>query len=185
MTDVVARLPERLRAELKTPAGALHTDAETLLGAAGGPLFTVGDVVTHHVIRAGETPDVALVDDRTERSEVDATVARTIAEFDGFDREQSAPNPAGALSAELLSALVAAVERAPEESALLVVDGEEDLAALPAIAVAPAGASVVYGQPGEGMVLVTVDGEVRAEMTDLLSRMDGDTERLRAILEGG
>ena len=184
MSEVVVELPERLRTELKTPAGVLHTETEALLAAAGDPLFTVGDVVTHHVIEAGETPDVALVDDRTERSEVDAAIARTITEFDGFDREQEVANPAGALSAALLSGLVEAIERATRESTLLVVDGEEDLAALPAIAVAPAGASVVYGQPGEGMVLVTVTEEIRAEMTDLLSRMDGDTERLQAMLDG-
>jgi uncharacterized protein (UPF0218 family) len=47
---------------------------------------------------------------------------------------------------------------------------------------APAGASVVYGQPGEGMVLVTVTDEIHEQMADLLARMDGDTERLHELL---
>jgi uncharacterized protein (UPF0218 family) len=66
---------------------------------------------------------------------------------------------------------------------VLHVEGEEDLAAVPAVIVAPAGASVVYGQPGEGMVLVDAD-EVRDEARDLLRRMDGDPEQALSLLEG-
>ena len=183
MTEIVVELPRRLRPELKEPVGVLHTETPALLAAAGDPLVTVGDVVTHHVIDAGTTPDVALVDDQTERSAVDETIASTINEFAGFDHEVTVPNPAATLTAELLSALVTAVERAGTESTLVVVDGEEDLAALPAIALVPDSASVVYGQPGEGMILVTVDSEIRAEITDLLARMDGETERLQAMLD--
>lgn len=177
---VLVELQETLRSELKAPAGPIYTDAEALLADASSPLVTVGDVVTYHVIEAGTTPDVALVDDRTERSAVDDAIADTIAAFEGFDHETEVPNPAGTLSAELVVALRDAIES--EESTMLVVDGEEDLAALPAIAVAPETASVVYGQPGEGMVLVAVDDESRAAMIDLLSRMDGDSDRLFELL---
>ncbi len=65
----------------------------------------------------------------------------------------------------------------------MLVDGEEDLA-LPAIVAAPEGASVVYGQPDEGMVHVRVTAEAKAEMRTLLDRFDGDTERFWRLLEG-
>ena len=39
----------------------------------------------------------------------------------------------------------------------IVVEGEEDLATLPAILYAPPGSVVVYGQPDEGSVLVKVN----------------------------
>jgi uncharacterized protein (UPF0218 family) len=51
------------------------------------------------------------------------------------------------------------------------------------MAMATEGASVVYGQPGEGMVHVRVDSEVSERARGLLNRMDGDHERARELLE--
>jgi uncharacterized protein (UPF0218 family) len=67
----------------------------------------------------------------------------------------------------------------------VVVDGEEDLATLPALVAAPTGASIVYGQPGEGMVLVEVDLTSTDRARDLLSRMRGETRRLWSVLSVG
>jgi len=41
---------------------------------------------------------------------------------------------------------------------------------------APDGASVVYGQPGEGMVRVAVTPESRTEARELFEALDGDVE---------
>ncbi len=175
---MVLELQDALRSELKEPMGPVTTDAEELLAAAGTPLIAVGDVVTYHLLGAGRVPDVALVDERTERSAVDPEISAAI---DGFDREVTVSNPAGALTADLFDALRAAVQS--ERTSLIDVDGEEDLATLPAVVLAPVGASVVYGQPGEGMVHVTVDQETGERARELLSRMDGDSDRLDALLD--
>lgn len=179
--DVVVSLPEDLRSALKEPAGPLFTEADVLLEESGTPLLTVGDVVTYHVIQAGRTPEVALVDEQTERTAVEEEIAATIATHDGFECELTASNPAATLTAALLDTLQVAIDR--PDATLIAVDGEEDLATLPAVVVAPAGASVVYGQPGEGMVHVRVNAETRAEMRELLGRMDGDTSRLFSLLD--
>lgn len=173
----VVELQDSLRHELKDPFGRIFTDADALLTETGRPLVTVGDVVTYHVLEAGTTPDVALVDERTEREAVDETVVETIEDAD-FDRRVQVTNPAATLTEELLDALSTALERAPATTTLLFVDGEEDLAALPAIAAAPAGAAVVYGQPDEGMVHVAVDEAIRSTVTALISRMNGDPSRV-------
>lgn len=178
MPEIVVELPPELRPELKEPLGPIYTDAEALLADAGAPIVAVGDVVTAHLVEAGRVPDVALVDERTERSPVDEEVTAAIT---GFDREVAVDNPAATLTAELLSALVDAYGSG--ETTLLRVDGEEDLAALPAILLAPAGSTVVYGQPGAGMVRVAVDREATEFVRGLLSRMDGDTRRLWAVLD--
>jgi len=180
MTGTVVTLQDSLRSELKTPLGPIFTDADALLAATGEPLLTVGDVVTYHVLEAGRTPTVALVDERTERSAVDPAIAETLAAAEGFGTVETVDNPAATLSAPLLTALRTAL--AGEGTTLIEVDGEEDLATLPAIVLAPPGASVVYGQPGEGMVHAVVDDQLQAEMRTLLSRMDGDTDRLWALL---
>jgi uncharacterized protein (UPF0218 family) len=184
VTDTVLRLQDSLRASLKEPFGPVYTDPSALLADASAPLIAVGDVVTAHLLEAGHTPAVALVDERTERAAVEDWVAKAVAGAEGFDHELTVTNPAAVLSESLLLALRVAIAGADADGAntLLTVDGEEDLATLPAVVAAPAGATVVYGQPGEGMVRVTVDEATKSEVRDLLLRMDGDTEHFFFLL---
>ena len=169
-------LPDELRGALKDPLGPIETDAEALLERAEAPIVAVGDVVTYHLLEAGRPPDVAVVDGRTKRREVDAEIREAVTTGASLEIE----NPPATITEELVRALRGALEA--DDSTTILVDGEEDLAALPAIVAAPDGASVVYGQPDEGMVLVRVDPEVRAELRDLLERLEGDHERLWALL---
>jgi len=177
--DVVVDLQQDLRSELKDPLGPIYTDAAELLAAASTPLIAVGDVVTYHLLTVDRVPTVALVDGRTKRSAVDEHVREAI-DTDRFDREVSVANPPATLAAPLLSALREATDA--DGSTIIVVEGEEDLAALPAVVAAPTGASVVYGQPDAGMVLVECAGEAVERSRDLLARMDGDAERLWDLL---
>ncbi|MBX0286947.1 GTP-dependent dephospho-CoA kinase family protein [Haloarcula salinisoli] len=171
MADVLLDLPETLRSELKEPMGAIYTDTAALLADAGEPLVAVGDMVTYHLLEAGRVPDLALVDEQTKRSAVDSDVTAAIT---GFDRTVAVANPAGTLTSELLEAMRAGLDS--DATTLVDVDGEEDLAALPAVLMVSETASVVYGQPDEGMVLVTPDGAVRDRVRSILSRMDGDSQ---------
>ncbi|SDK83746.1 GTP-dependent dephospho-CoA kinase family protein [Natronorubrum texcoconense] len=177
--DQLLVLPDDLRHELKEPMGPIETDADVLLSAVDGPLIAVGDVVTYHFLQAGRAPDVAVVDERTKRSAVDEEIRETVTESTNLE----AVNPPAELSAEMIEALREAM--ASDEPTTILVEGEEDLVALPAIVAAPEGASVVYGQPGEGMVHVKVSDDHRTEMRALLERFEGDTERFWDLLEGG
>lgn len=170
-------LPEDLRAELKEPLGRVYTDADALLAAASEPLVAVGDVVTYHLLTAGYRPAVAVVDGKTERERVDREVRAAI---DGFDRAVEVENPAATVAEGALDALRGALDHGG--TTLIEVDGEEDLLALPAVLAVPEGASVVYGQPGEGMVLATADDGTRERVRSLLTRFDGDHERAFAAL---
>ena len=198
------RLPDSLRDAFKAPFGPVYTDTDELLAAvdaaaaeadtattdadaattdadaAEPPLIAVGDVVTHHLLTAGRQPDVAVIDGKTEREAVDGAIEATLADPVGSTRR--VVNPPAELSEALLSALAEAIE-APEPIRL-VVDGEEDLATLPALVAAPRGASVVYGQPGDGMVHVAVTDATADEARALLDRFDGDTAAALAIVDG-
>jgi len=167
--DVLLTLPESLRSAFKEPFGPVETDADVLLGDVDGPLIAVGDIVTYHFLQAGREPDVAVVDEHTQREVVDEAVRDAVVEPD-----VTVSNPAGALSGALVRALGDALERAGATT--VFVDGEEDLAVLPAVMVAPVGASVVYGQPDAGMVHVPVTEETKAEFRALLDRFDGDRD---------
>ena len=43
-----------------------------------------------------------------------------------------------------------------DQDVLILVDGEEDLAVIPLILAAPFGVFILYGQPGEGVVVCEV-----------------------------
>ncbi|WP_178918057.1 GTP-dependent dephospho-CoA kinase family protein [Natronomonas gomsonensis] len=177
MVEVLVELQTELRGELKDPLGPIYTDTDALLADTDGPIIAVGDIVTYHLLEAGRRPDVALVDGKTKRERVEREILDAI---EGFDHQQEVENPPATLTAELLEALDDAIDS--EGTTVITVVGEEDLAALPAIVAAPDGAAVVYGQPDEGMVLVTVDETLRTECRGLLERMEGDSERLFDIL---
>ena len=179
MATVLLSLPDDLRTELKDPWGPVFSEAEPLLAAAGEPIVAVGDVVTYHLESAGRRPDVSLVDEMTERSAVEAHILEAAGEPD-----VTVENPAATLTDDLLAALAEAIEAAGTDGTAtrIHVEGEEDLAALPAIVAAPDGASVVYGQPGEGMVLVTVTPETRESAAAFLRGMEGDVEAALALV---
>lgn len=176
MQDTVATLPHSLRESLREPLGPVVTDVDRLLEDVTGPVVTVGDIVTDHLLSAGVEPTVAVVDGRTERTAVDEAVRERLP----LDTDRPIPNAAGTLSAELVSALVTAIDRR-EHGTVLVVDGEEDLAALPALLATPSDGVVVYGQPGEGMVRAVPDPSTRDRVRSLLEKFDG-SDRLWALL---
>ena len=182
MSSVVLELPESLRGELKEPLGPIYTDTERLLADATRPIVAVGDIVTYHLLAAGHMPAVALADERTKRTDVEESVRSAVLDESSFAETVAVENPSGTLTDELVTALQSALEREPSTTTLLVVEGEEDLAALPAVLAVADGASVVYGQPDEGMVLVTADEPTRERVRSLLERMDGDSASILAAL---
>ncbi|MXR42904.1 DUF359 domain-containing protein [Halobaculum sp. WSA2] len=172
-------LPDDLRGAFKEPMGPVYTDAERLLADAGDPIVAVGDVVTYHLRVAGRDPDVAVIDGKTKREAVGEEIAAVL---DGENRRIEVDNEPATLSTAMLGALVEAL--ASDDPVVIHVTGEEDLATVPALVAAPEGASVVYGQPDEGMVLVDVTAESRREARDLLGRLDGDTAAALSALDG-
>ncbi|MBP1986220.1 GTP-dependent dephospho-CoA kinase family protein [Halolamina salifodinae] len=171
-------LPPALREAFKEPFGPLYTDIDDLLADADEPIVAVGDMVTYHLREAGHEPHVSVVDGLTERDAIPEEVREGL-EGAG-ERRIELVNEPSELSRDLLIALRDAIDA--EADTLLVVEGEEDLATLPAVLATPLGGSVVYGQPGEGMVLIEVTESSRAEIRDLLVRFDGDADAALATL---
>ena len=80
-----------------------------------------------------------------------------------------ASNPAGSITAEAIEAVRNAL--GGEKPARVLIEGEEDLLAIPAIEAAPPGASLYYGQPGEGVVMVLVDERARSSAKAIIAAM--------------
>ena len=62
---------------------------------------------------------------------------------------------------------------------LIIVNGEEDLFTLPAILYAPVGTSVLYGQPDEGLVVVSVNNSLKTKVRNILIEMGFDENILK------
>jgi len=168
--DVLYRLPDRLRESLREPFGPVMSGPEYAMRLASRPprlLVTVGDVVTSSATEAGATPHLSIVDYKTLRGPVSGDVKDRL---DAMDVERKAvPNEAATVSRALWNA-VAEAYKSPRRT-MLVVEGEEDLATLPAIALAPPEAVVVYGMPGKGPVWVEVSTRVKERVLKVLAQM--------------
>ncbi len=166
------RLPEEARQSLKRPLGKLFGDTksavEHIRRSRPTRLIAVGDVVTAELLGAGLKPDVAVVDFTVMRSPAADDVRKAI---DAYSvPEVRVKNPAGTITPELRDAIEGA-----EPPVKIIVEGEEDLATLPAVLSAPEGSVIVYGQPEEGMVLVEVSGRRKREFERLIDLFESES----------
>ncbi len=162
------RLPEAMRPELRIPLGRL-TDAEGFDREVKGQgkLVTVGDYVTAAALTATQRPRIAIVDFHVERRPDDRL--NDLPLFEGA-KTLDVENPAGQIAAGTWDALMQAYDH--PGPVVIRVRGEEDLMALPAIALAPRGYVVAYGLPARGAVLVHITGESRGRAEAFLARME-------------
>lgn len=128
----------------------------------GAPqLATVGDFVSIHAWKGGLRPHITVIDFRVMRREVEP--------YKLNHRELRVSNPPGRITAQAQEALHRAVNG--PEPRVVVVEGEEDLLVLPLITYMPLGSLIVYGQPGEGMVVVEVTEGRKAWAQEFMGRM--------------
>lgn len=153
------RMHPRAEAELKSPMGTLYKgpedDPEIAMLAALDELdlshlllVAVGDVTVRTLLNVGIVPELALLDGQTKRQRLDDGQRVDLA---AFNTVVEAENPAGVLTPSLLAAIRQGL--AADASVAIVVDGEEDLAPLFVHLLAPVNTVVMYGQPGQGVVV--------------------------------
>lgn len=163
---MMLKLTDEGRAFLKHPLGTLFRDIDSAAQALSKirpiKLISVGDAVTAGLISAGIKPNTIVVDFNVMRSPANEEIRKKIENFNA--KIVKVKNPAGTITQELCRAL----EINPPVK--IIVDGEEDLAALQAVISAPVGSVVAYGQPKEGVVLVEVTEEKKKEFKGLLKR---------------
>lgn len=153
-------LPDKHRQLFKEPFGTLfHSFEELLPHLPERQVFTVGDVVTANLLKAARPPDVAIIDGHTMRQPFPGV---HIPEY----HQLSVKNPPGGLTEDLIHATMIA---ASMPGTLIQVDGEEDLAVVPLAMHAPVGATILYGQPGKGVVMLTITPEMKMRAHELFS----------------
>jgi len=164
-------LPDELRETLREPLGILVGDEKELLRVlrAEKYIVAVGDLVTFTLLKQGITPIICVVDFIIERKEYPSDMKEALRRFG--KQHIKVKNPPAMISDELWDALASAFEHIDNGPFCLEVDGEEDLAALPAIYLAPRDVTVIYGLPNKGVVVVPATEENKKKVKDVLDRM--------------
>lgn len=152
---------------LKKPFGILVPDAQVTKRKLGFILkdarkvIAVGDATTERLAGFGIIPDIAVVDGKERRS------TRGLPSYPA--KEMLCKNLAGAISKSAVDVLKVAL--AEKQQVRVLVEGEEDMLALPLFTMAPLGAVVLYGQPLEGLVAVKITAAKRRQAKDLMDRI--------------
>ena len=193
-------LPNYLRREMRKPLGKVIKGSENQLEKTAKKIYryiditicqmviTVGDIVTMSMFKIGFDPDVKIIDLRSRRKDIEMIDSGT--QFLSHE-SLTTPKSAGPLESEKIAfassryindpgtiniKTAGSIKRAIDENfktggkQLIVVKGEEDLLALPAVLFAPLQSIVLYGQMDLGVVLVEVTEEKKREVEEILRK---------------
>jgi len=164
------QLPDDLRDQLKTPLGNLISDndpnRENILKkiSAESILITVGDRTTENMLQLGLKPQIQIIDGLEKRNQ------RAVPVDDTVNTNLSCKNSPGEITEESIQIIKKAFSCEPPVR--ITVDGEEDLLVIPVCIHAPENSIVMYGQPNEGLVIVTITPEIRAKVQKILDAMN-------------
>ena len=164
-------LTPELRIKLEKPIGTLirGSFAETMkifkdMTEKEKPAFiiSVGDTVSKNLAENHMFPQLSIVDNRVMRRNVQPVPLTA-------EKIIHVKNPPGTITEEALEAIQGAIKSNCRVK--IVADGEEDLLTLIAVLYSPENAFVIYGQPYEGVVVVKVTPEKKAEVAGILKAM--------------
>ena len=164
------QLPDDLRDQLKNPLGSLISDndpnKENIIKNffAESIIITVGDRTTENMLQLGLKPQIQIIDGLEKRNQCIVPTDDTV------KTKLSCRNPPGEITDESIQVVQKAFSCEPPVR--ITVDGEEDLLVIPVCIHAPENSIVMYGQPNEGLVIVTVTPETRAKVQKILDIMN-------------
>ncbi|HEC72505.1 MAG TPA: DUF359 domain-containing protein [Thermoplasmatales archaeon] len=165
------KLPEHLRDLLKKPIGLL-VDEEKLVEILKNKnyIVSVGDQVTYTLLKHDIKPFMGIVDYKTRRGSCSDDVKNLIKSFG--KKTFVVKNPPGCISDDLWNVIKFAFENINSDSNMLIeVEGEEDLASLAVIYMAPSDVTIIYGLPDRGVLVVKPTSEIKQKIKKVLDEM--------------
>ena len=174
---IVYKITPELRVKLKQPFGLLvkgsfdetMSKMRELVDKQKPPMVvSVGDMVSRNLHEYKIAHGVSIVDNLCMRKKIEPV------KFGSEKVVVYVKNPQGTITDEAITVIKEALES--KEHVHIVVDGEEDLLTLVAVLYAPEKAIVVYGQPSEGIVVVEVTPEKKAQAAQFLKAMENGSK---------
>ncbi len=175
-------MPESLRKTLQKPLGVIFKNEKSLLRridtSKHSLIIAVGDIIVDSLLKTGIDPDVKVIDLKSRRVKTDL-----FAEHQLVKKGPSLVNNPGTINlktAERLRQMIQERSVLVSESTFkvgpygswLVVDGEEDLLALPAILFAPLGSLVLYGHWEHGIIAVEIDEKIKNKVREIVKKFN-------------
>ncbi len=159
-------IPDALRSTLAEPFGPVYTTQElqVALKSHRGPVLAVGDHVSLTLKELGISPRLFVCDYHTQRGQNVQQYQDALSNWG--DNVLQVTNPPATLTREAWNAIRRAVEG--KVITRIEVEVEEDLLGIPCFLEAPPGSVVLYGMPGQGVVWVEVNQEVRERVAALV-----------------
>jgi broad-specificity NMP kinase/uncharacterized protein (UPF0218 family) len=153
-------VPEQFIMDFRRPFGKLYSSGQDdaakriikELKKTKGLTVTVGDMTSHSLIKNGLKPNMIIIDGKQKRGRFEGKIS-----FNGA--EVKVKNPARHITVEMWKAIETSIPGLKKRRVKILVNGEEDLAVLPCAIHLPLGSRIIYGQFGEGLVLVYLDQE--------------------------
>ena len=120
-------------------------------------VIAIGDVVAENLLKVGIEPSMIIIDGKSMRESLDYT----------FECDITVKNPQSEITEEMVNAIKKGYKR-------IFVEGEEDLASLPAILYADENTLIVYGQPSEGIMVIRPSEENKQKVRETLELFEKD-----------
>lgn len=163
-------LPQSQRIHLQKPFGnVIRLEDMPFTTIEGEKTITVGDVVTKQFNERHVGQRISVVDFIVQRKPTYNSVQEL--GFSGEELILSAKNPAGYVTVSLWDTLEQAFS-ITQKRIIVRIYGEEDLAVLPLVLLAPLGTSIFYGQPHQGVVQVIVSKKTKENAYDIISKFE-------------
>ena len=163
-------LPDNLRDILKEPIGQL-VDEKQLLKLLKNEKYivSIGDLVTYTLLKHEIEPVFCIVDFKTRRGVCSSEIIEVIKSFG--KKSIVVQNPPATISDDLWNVIEMAYENLEMGSLRIEIDGEEDLASLAAIYLAPLDVTIIYGLPDKGVLVVKPTRENKKFVKEVIDKM--------------
>jgi pantetheine-phosphate adenylyltransferase len=165
-TKQVLKLPAHLRPQLQAPIGIVVKNTGEVLPLIENKMtIAVGDIISEELRQKNIHPAISIIDFRTRRHEL-------LHEL--FGKELKTINQAGTINQEAVHTIIHAWDAYfdSQEPQTIIVEGEEDLLALPAILLSPLGSIVLYGQFDQGIVVNVVTEELKKKIMQFVQAFE-------------
>ncbi len=162
-------LPKELRGSMRTPLGIIMRNEDETLQYIDKTkptvVITVGDIVTASLKEKGFIPDITITDGRSRRANLSDDKSKNMRTYN--NAPGTIQNTAVVGFKQKLITFLNKFQKTT-----LVIKGEEDLLALPAILLAPLGAFVLYGQFNQGIVITEVTEDTKKLVKKLILQFE-------------
>lgn len=164
-------LPQNQRIYFKKPLGKIIQSQKNVIAFVQNlfsdknipKIISVGDATTEVLTSLSLMPDIAIIDEHIQRERVSLLKLEDFIVLEAI-------NEAGYIMRNAWNIIADSI-KIEDNKIVIKITGEEDLLVLPTILEAPLDSKVLYGQPNEGLVVVSVTEEIKQNVCELMRKM--------------